>query len=89
VLTLSENPIDPNRDDKHDIHHAFKVSREEYGRAKSFLANRGIRIFKEEDRRHGTFRGQSAYFHDPDRNVIEIMHLTEPPLGEADERAPS
>lgn len=87
VLTLSENPVDPNKGDKHDIHHAFKVSKAEYGRAKEFLASKGIRIFKEEDRSHGTFRGQSAYFHDPDRNVIEIMHLTEPPIGEKDEKA--
>ena len=30
VLTLSENPIEPNRADKHDIHSAFKVSAAEY-----------------------------------------------------------
>jgi catechol 2,3-dioxygenase-like lactoylglutathione lyase family enzyme len=75
VLTFSENPIDPNRGDKHEIHHAFRVTGEEYDRAKRFLAERGIRIFKEEDRTSGTFRGRSAYFHDPDRNVIEIIDL--------------
>jgi hypothetical protein len=45
-----------------------------------------VRIFKEEDRKHGTFRGRSAYFHDPDRNVIEIMDLVEGPVSEADEK---
>ena len=39
----------------------------EYDRAKAFLAERGIRIFKEENRGTGTFQGRSAYFHDPDR----------------------
>lgn len=87
VLTLSENPIEPNRGDKHDIHSAFKVTPQAYAEAKAFLASKGISIFKEEDRSHGTFRGKSAYFHDPDRNVIEIMALSEPPLSEAEEKA--
>lgn len=85
VLTHSENPIEPNRDGKHDIHTAFKVSHQEYARAKAFLASKGIEMFKEEERRHGTFCGTSGYFHDPDRNVIEIIALSEPPISEADE----
>jgi catechol 2,3-dioxygenase-like lactoylglutathione lyase family enzyme len=77
VLTYSENPIDPNPGKQHDIHHAFRVSREEYDRALKFLQSKGIEVFKQEDRRSGTFRGRSAYFHDPDRNVIEIIDLDE------------
>lgn len=84
VLTLSENPIDPNRGDKHDIHTAFRVTSAEYDRAKSELAERGVRIFKEEDRPTGTFQGRSAYFHDPDRNVIEIIDLVRGPVGDDD-----
>lgn len=87
VLTLSEKPVDPNPGDKHEIHHAFKVTQTEYAKALTFLKTKGVRVFKEEDRSTGTFRGQSAYFHDPDRNVIEIMHLTEPPIGEKEEKA--
>jgi catechol 2,3-dioxygenase-like lactoylglutathione lyase family enzyme len=82
VLTCSEKPIDPNAGDGHDIHHAFRVTAEEYDRAKAFLAARGIRIFKEEDRRSGTFQGRSAYFHDPDRNVLEIIDLVRGPVAE-------
>jgi catechol 2,3-dioxygenase-like lactoylglutathione lyase family enzyme len=82
VLTFSENPIDPNREDKHDIHSAFRVTPDEYDRAKKFLADKGIPIIKEEDRRKGTFQGRSAYFHDPDRNVIEIMDLARGPVSE-------
>jgi catechol 2,3-dioxygenase-like lactoylglutathione lyase family enzyme len=85
VLTLSETPIHPNVGDKHEIHTAFLVSAADYDRAKSLLAERGIRIFKEEDRRSGTFQGRSAYFHDPDRNVIEIIDMVRGPVNEKDE----
>jgi catechol 2,3-dioxygenase-like lactoylglutathione lyase family enzyme len=86
VLTYSENEINPNKGLAHDIHHAFTVTPQEYDRAKSFLPTKGVTIFKEEDRTHGTFRGRSAYFHDPDRNVIEIMDLVAGPISEADEK---
>jgi len=84
VLTYSEKPVDPNAGDAHDIHHAFRVSAPDYDAAKAFLAQRGIRIFKEEDRRSGTFQGRSAYFHDPDRNVIEIIDLVRGPVAEGE-----
>jgi catechol 2,3-dioxygenase-like lactoylglutathione lyase family enzyme len=67
---------------KHDIHTAFVYRGERYDQMKAFLAEKNIRIFKEEDREHGTFRGRSAYFHDPDRNVIEIMDLKGAPVPE-------
>ena len=67
------------------IHTAFQVTSEEYDRAKEFLASKDVRIFKEEDRRSGTFHGRSAYFHDPDRNVIEIIDLVKPPQAESDD----
>ena len=82
VLTYSEMPVEPNAGDRHDIHHAFRVSAAEYDRAKAFLAERGIRIFKEEHRGAGTFQGRSAYFHDPDRNVLEIIDLVRGPVAE-------
>ena len=70
VLTYSENEINPNRDLAHDIHHAFIVSADEYDRAKELLPTQGVRIFKEEDREHGTFRGRSAYRGHPYRRPI-------------------
>jgi len=82
VLTLSENPIDPNKGDRHEIHTAFQLTAENYDSAKQTLAAHDVRIFKEEDRRSGTFHGRSAYFHDPDRNVIEIMDLVSGPVFE-------
>jgi catechol 2,3-dioxygenase-like lactoylglutathione lyase family enzyme len=70
---------------KHEIHSAFRLTAEEYDRAKEFLAAKGIDVFKEEDRHTGTFQGRSAYFLDPDRNVIEIMHLVRGPVSDKDE----
>ena len=73
VLTLSEKPIDPNPGDEHEIHTAFYVDAEEYDRAIEFLKEKNVRIIKDEER-HGdaTFTGRSVYFHDPDRNVLEL-----------------
>jgi catechol 2,3-dioxygenase-like lactoylglutathione lyase family enzyme len=85
VLTYSHNPIDPNPGNQHDIHSAFRVTAAEYDRAKGFLASKGIPLIKEEDRRSGTFQGRSAYFHDPDRNVIEIIDLKKPPTAQAED----
>jgi catechol 2,3-dioxygenase-like lactoylglutathione lyase family enzyme len=85
VLTYSENPIEPNRGNAHEIHHAFRLTAEEYDRAKKFLASRDIQIIKEEDRKKGTFQGRSAYFHDPDRNVIEIIDLVRGPVADKDD----
>jgi catechol 2,3-dioxygenase-like lactoylglutathione lyase family enzyme len=65
------------------FHHSGEGS--QYDRAKEFLTVRGITIFKEEDRQSGTFQGRSAYFHDPDRNVIEIMHLVRGPVSEKEQ----
>jgi catechol 2,3-dioxygenase-like lactoylglutathione lyase family enzyme len=84
VLTLSENPIEPNRGDKHDIHTAFKVTGAAYEAAKQYLAERGHPIFREEARPTGTFQGRSAYFHDPDRNVLEIIDLVRGPVADGE-----
>lgn len=73
VLTHSEQPVDPNKGDKHEIHHAFYVDPDEYDRSLAYLTGKGVKIFKEEKREKGVFTGRSAYFHDPDRNVIELL----------------
>ncbi|MBT5048968.1 MAG: VOC family protein [Rhodospirillaceae bacterium] len=74
VLTYSENPVDPNPGDSHDIHTAFYVDSDEYDRALVYLKENDINVFKDEIRQgDATFTGRSAYFHDPDRNVIELL----------------
>jgi catechol 2,3-dioxygenase-like lactoylglutathione lyase family enzyme len=78
-LAYSENPITPNAGDKHEIHSAFRLTPQAYDEALKLLPQKGIKIFKQEDRREGVFVGRSAYIHDPDRNVIEFIDLKRAP----------
>jgi len=82
VLTRSERPIDPNPPDRHEIHTAFLVQGDAYDAALKTLAEHGVRVFLEEARDRGTFQGRSAYFHDPDGNVLELIDLTNDPLSD-------
>ena len=41
-------------------------------RAKAALQQNGIEIIDEENRTTGIFTGRQMYFHDPDRNVLEL-----------------
>ena len=75
ILTRSKTPIDPNPGDEHLIHHAFRVDVDKYDESIAFLEANGVEILLQEDRRDGLFIGRQAYFHDPDRNVIEISAL--------------
>ena len=45
------------------------------------MRENGVEIIFEEDRRDGLFIGRQAYFHDPDRNVLEISALEEVAAG--------
>jgi catechol 2,3-dioxygenase-like lactoylglutathione lyase family enzyme len=58
------------------IHHAFMVDGDAYDAAVAELKARGVDVFREEKRDQGVFTGRSAYFHDPDNNALEIIHLT-------------
>ena len=77
ILTRSKTPIDPNPEDEFLIHHAFRVDIDKYDESIAFLKEKGVRVIFEEDRRDGVFIGRQAYFHDPDRNVLEISALEE------------
>jgi catechol 2,3-dioxygenase-like lactoylglutathione lyase family enzyme len=74
-LTFSENPITLNAAGRHEIHSAFRVTEEAYEEALRILPDKGVDIFKQEDRRAGVFVGRSAYIRDPDGNVIEFIDL--------------
>ena len=74
-LTYSENPITLNAPGRHEIHSAFRLTPRAYDEALKILPERGIEIFKQEDRRAGIFIGRSAYIRDPDGNVIELIDL--------------
>ncbi len=73
VLARSKARIDP---EDHDVHHAFVVAGEDYEEAKAALRQAEVTILFEEDRQGGAVNGPRAYFHDPDGNVLEIIHLT-------------
>jgi catechol 2,3-dioxygenase-like lactoylglutathione lyase family enzyme len=74
-LTFSENPITLNAAGRHEIHSAFRVTPATYEQALKTLPEKGIEIFKQEDRKVGVFVGRSAYIRDPDGNVIEFIDL--------------
>ena len=81
ILTRSKTPIDPNPGNEIFVHHAFRVDVAAYDDAIAHLKKNGVEILFEEDRRDGLFIGRQAYFHDPDRNVLEIIALEEVAAG--------
>ena len=82
VLTHSEKPVDPNPGDDSAIHTAFLVDPDHYDDAVKQLKAKGVHVVNEEERHKGTFHGRSAYFHDPDRNVLEIIDLQNDPMAD-------
>ncbi len=75
VLAKSKTPINPNPGDERFVHHAFGVALDKYEESRAFLEEKGVHIIHEEERIDGVFQGKQAHFHDPDRNVIEIIAL--------------
>lgn len=75
ILTKSKTPIDPNPGKEILVHHAFRVDVDKYDEAVAHLRSHGVEPFFEEDRRDGLFIGRQCYFHDPDRNVLELTAL--------------
>lgn len=76
ILAKSKTPIEPNPGDDREVHHAFRVAPEDYDASIAELRDAGVELIDEEDRQTGIFIGRQAYFHDPDRNVLEISGLT-------------
>ena len=58
------------------IHHAFMVDGDAYDATVAELKAKGVDVFREDQRDEGVFTGRSAYFHDPDNNALEVIHLT-------------
>lgn len=58
------------------IHHAFMVDGDAFDSTVAELKAKGVDVFREERRDQGIFTGRSAYFHDPDNNALEVIHLT-------------
>jgi catechol 2,3-dioxygenase-like lactoylglutathione lyase family enzyme len=75
VLVKAKTPINPNMGDERFVHHAFRIDIGKYEESRAFLVEKGVHIVHEEERVDGVFRGKQAHFHDPDRNVLEIIAL--------------
>lgn len=75
ILTRSKTPVEPNPGDEFFVHHAFRVDVDKYESSKQHLIDNGVEIIFEEERHEGVFHGKQCYFHDPDRNVLEIIGL--------------
>jgi catechol 2,3-dioxygenase-like lactoylglutathione lyase family enzyme len=58
------------------IHHAFLVDGDAFDATVAELKAKGVDVFREDQREEGVFTGRSAYFHDPDNNALEVIHLT-------------
>jgi catechol 2,3-dioxygenase-like lactoylglutathione lyase family enzyme len=72
ILCESETPIQPNPEGQRRVHHAFAVDPSAYDSAKAVLQRNGVEIIDEENRTTGIFTGRQMYFHDLDRNVLEL-----------------
>ncbi len=74
VLVKVEGPISTAH--VRNVHHSFLVDHDDYESAKTELAESGVKILYEEDRREGVIDGPRVYFEDPDGNTLEIIDLT-------------
>lgn len=81
ILGLSQTLINPNEDDFTIVHHAFMVEPEDYDKSLDFLERNGVKILRSELRDKGVFTGRQCYFHDPDRNVLELIDFKGTHLG--------
>jgi len=74
VLVKSEHAIEAAAKAPEQIHQAFLVEERAFDESVRFLESHGVPIMKVERREEydSVFRSRSAYFRDPDGNVLEI-----------------
>ena len=66
----------PALPDGHNVHHAFIVESSDFDASIEFLESKGVAIIAQDARPQGAvFAGRSAYFNDPDGNMLEIIDL--------------
>lgn len=78
VLARTEGPptpIDPSATSR-NVHQAFIVESRDFESSLQFLASKNVKVVYEDERGEGSvFAGRSAYFYDPDGNMLEIIDL--------------
>ena len=68
-------PTDPGATSR-NVHQAFIVESRDFDSSLAFLASQNVDIVYQDERSEGSvFAGRSAYFHDPDGNMLEIIDL--------------
>lgn len=78
VLAECELPPPPEHPSptSRNVHQAFIVESRDFAESLAFLKQSGVDVFYEDERGPGsTFVGRSAYFRDPDGNILEIIDL--------------
>jgi glyoxylase I family protein len=74
ILALTESV--PALANARNVHHAFIVESRDFDASLEFLASQGVTIIDQDSRPEGSvFAGRSAYFADPDGNMLEIIDL--------------
>lgn len=76
ILLCRENPPVVKPDTTDLVHQSFVISSEQYKTIGDHLAQHGVEIMHEEDRKGGTVNGPRTYFRDPDGNRLEFLDLT-------------
>jgi catechol 2,3-dioxygenase-like lactoylglutathione lyase family enzyme len=62
--------------DSRQVHQAFIVESRDFESSLEFLASKNVEIVYQDERTDGSvFMGRSAYFCDPDGNMLEIIDL--------------
>jgi catechol 2,3-dioxygenase-like lactoylglutathione lyase family enzyme len=74
ILAKGNAPLKYDSPSDTPVHHAFKVSADDFAPALDFLRRNGVEVFNVEDRHEGVFLGPQAYFLDPDGNKLEIHY---------------
>ena len=68
-------PLERKNDAEH-AHHAFIVESRDFEPAIAYLESKNVHVFFQDERPLGSvLTGRSAYFLDPDENVLEIIDL--------------
>mgnify|MGYP001476252042 FL=1 len=72
ILAKGDEPLKYDTNKSTPVHHAFKVTPDEFQSSIDHLRQHGVEVFNIEDRNTGVFWGPQAYFLDPDGNKLEI-----------------
>jgi catechol 2,3-dioxygenase-like lactoylglutathione lyase family enzyme len=75
-VILARTDAGPADANGRNVHHAFIVESRDFEAGLEFLASRAVTVIDRDSRPEGAvFAGRSAYFADPDGNVLEMIDL--------------